>query len=144
MLCQPGDLAAVAVSYDYAGTVLSLPFWIGDVGMPPCSVPAVASVTLLTSAGAVFGVYPPQGGTQLTPGFFELLPQTGNRAVVITAISNWCGAPTPPTSAEITMSGVGTVEVPLDPSAMGRGIACFNSLSPPGVLSPVQVGLVSG
>ena len=141
-LCHPSELVAVSVGDDAGGTVLSLPFWIADVGVSPCSVPAVASMTLLTRAGAVFGVYGPPGGSQLTPGFFELQPQTANRADVITAISNWCGAPTPPSSAEITMAGVGTIEVPM--AANGQGIHCDNSLSPPGVLSPVQVGLVLG
>jgi hypothetical protein len=141
--CQPSELAAVSVGNDHGGTVDSLPFWIADVGVSPCSVPAVASVVLLTSTGGVFGVYVPPGGSQLTPGFFELQPQTANRADIVTSISNWCGAPTPPTSAEITMAGVGTVEVPIA-VGNGQGIACANALFPPGVVSPVQVGLVSG
>ena len=120
----------------------SLPFWIADVGVSPCSVPAVASVVLLTSTGDVFGVYRPPAGS-LSGGYFELQLQTANRIEIVTDISNWCGTPTSPTSAAITMAGVGTLEVPIS-VGNGQGIACANALFPPGVVSPVQVVLVSG
>jgi hypothetical protein len=140
-LCQPSELAAVSLGNDHGGRVDSLPFWIADVGVSPCSVPAVASVVLLTSTGDVFGVYRPDGS--LSVGYFELHLQTANRIEIVTAISNWCGTPTPPTSAAITMAGVGTLEVPIS-VGNGQGIACANALFPPGVVSPVQVVLVSG
>lgn len=140
-LCEPSELAAAAVSYDYGGTVLSLVFFVADVATVPCSIPAVASVALLTNTGDVFGIYSPQGPSPM-PGFFELLPQPSNRATIISGIDNWCGTPTPPTTAEITLSGVGTVEVPLDRKINGRSIVCYNTSTAPGVQSPVQVDLV--
>jgi hypothetical protein len=140
--CQPNELAAAAVSYDYGGTVLSLVFFVDDVGTTPCSIPAVASVALFTNTGDVFGTYGSPGTPALMPGFFELLPQPSNRATIISGIDNWCGQPTPPTTADITLSGVGTVAAPLNPRGIGRGIVCYDTSSPPGVQSPVQVDLV--
>jgi hypothetical protein len=141
-LCQPSELAAAAVSYDYGGTVLSLVFFVADVGTLPCSIPAVANVALLTSTGDMFGSYPPPEPPALLSGFLELLPQPSNRATIISVIDNWCGHPTPPTTADITLSGVGTVATPLNRAFTSQGIACNDASSPPGVQSPVQVDLV--
>jgi PASTA domain len=150
-LCQLGDLSAAAVSYDVGGTVLSLVFFIDNVGSAPCSIPAEASVRLLSAAGANFGTLS-AGGPSLLPGFFVLQPSSGDlpdewwsadggHATVITVISNWCGQPVAPISANIGLDGIGILTVRLDPSAIGEGIACEQATDSPGVISPVQVDI---
>ena len=142
-LCQPPELAAASVSYDNGGTVLSLVFFLANIGGAPCSVPAVASVAFRTSTGNAFGAPNPQSDPPLPSGFFELQAQSANRVSLITEIDNWCGTPTPPTTADITLSGAGTVAVPVNPRFIGRGIACDNASYPPGFASPVQVNLLT-
>jgi hypothetical protein len=140
-LCQPSELTVKAVGYDHGGSVLSLVLVATDVGESPCSVPAIASVALLTSDGAPFGIVGPGYGPPLISGFFELEAGAANGAAAITVISNWCGEPTPPTTAEVTFASIGAFGAPLDTKAIVPGIMCENASYPPGVLSPVQVAL---
>ncbi len=148
-LCQLAELNAAAVSYDVGGTVLSPVFFIDNTGTTPCAIPAEVDVTFLTANGSPFGSSEPPG-EGLQPGFFVLQSSAGvspdrwwspdgGHATVISSIGNWCGRPYPPTSAELELSGIGTVAVPV--SVIDEGIECYNAALPPDVVSPDEVAI---